>query len=136
MIFYSRLQHFALGIGGRLSPATDADSTDALRHEIEALRIRLDHRIGGVKISKVAESYIAFYDQWAEYDPFVTMPEPSNPWASDSIDFWEMERQTKDVPCRRVRRWAFSLKELLKDPAGREQFIKFLEKEFSAENLK
>jgi hypothetical protein len=43
---------------------------------------------------------------------------------------------SKDVPCRRVRRWAFSLKELLKDGAGREQFIKFLEKEFSAENLK
>ena len=42
----------------------------------------------------------------------------------------------KDVPCRRVRRWAFSLKELLRDHAGREQFIKFLEKEFSAENLK
>ena len=42
----------------------------------------------------------------------------------------------KDVPCRRVRRWAFSLKELLKDGAGRDQFIKFLEKEFSAENLK
>lgn len=35
-----------------------------------------------------------------------------------------------------MRRWAFSVKELLKDPAGREQFHKFLEKEFSAENLK
>lgn len=35
-----------------------------------------------------------------------------------------------------MRRWAFSLKELLKDAAGREQFFKFLEKEFSAENLK
>jgi hypothetical protein len=44
--------------------------------------------------------------------------------------------RSKDVPCRRVRRWAFSLKELLKDMAGREQFIKFLDKEFSAENLK
>ena len=28
------------------------------------------------------------------------------------------------------------MKELLRDPAGREQFHKFLEKEFSAENLK
>lgn len=47
-----------------------------------------------------------------------------------------MAKNSKDVPCRRVRRWAFSLKELLRDPAGREQFMKFLEKEFSAENLK
>ena len=35
-----------------------------------------------------------------------------------------------------MRKWGYSLKDLLKDPAGREQFIKFLEKEFSAENLK
>ncbi|UYV70541.1 RGS7 [Cordylochernes scorpioides] len=53
-----------------------------------------------------------------------------------SVEFWEIEKQTKDVPPRRVKRWAFSLKELLRDPAGREQFFKFLEKEFSAENLK
>jgi regulator of G-protein signaling len=87
-------------------------------------------------LSKVAESYCTFYEQWAEYDPFITLPEPSNPWVTDSTDFWELERQTRDVPCRRVRRWAFSVKELLRDPAGREQFYKFLEKEFSAENLK
>lgn len=122
--------------GGRLSPDQQTENPEILRREVESLRIRLDHRIGGVKISKVAEAYITFYDQWSEYDPFITLPEPSNPWSTDSTDFWEMERQTRDVPCRRVRRWAFSLKELLKDPAGREQFIKFLEKEFSAENIK
>lgn len=36
---------------------------------------------------------------------------------------------------RRVKRWAFSMRELLKDPMGREQFAKFLEKEYSCENL-
>ncbi|GBO31868.1 Regulator of G-protein signaling 7 [Araneus ventricosus] len=51
-----------------------------------------------------------------------------------TIPAWKI--RCKDIPARRVRRWAFSLKELLKDPAGREQFFKFLEKEFSAENLK
>lgn len=111
-------------------------SSDLLQKEVDSLRIRLEHRIGGVKLSKVAESYCTYSEQWAEYDSFITLPEPSNPWISDSIDFWEWERQTKDVPCRRVRRWAFSVKELLRDPAGREQFYKFLEKEFSAENLK
>ncbi|CAG2164641.1 unnamed protein product [Oppiella nova] len=134
--------HLACSVGGgRVSPVNEADKSEVLKREIDSLRLRLDHRIGGVKISKVAESYSTFYEQWAEYDPFITLPEPtkgmaSNPWISDSTDFWELERQTKDVPCRRVRRWAFSLKELLKDGAGREQFIKFLEKEFSAENLK
>ena len=41
------------------------------------LRLRLDHRIGGVKISKISESYRNFVEQWAEYDPFVTQLEPS-----------------------------------------------------------
>jgi regulator of G-protein signaling len=42
----------------------------------------------------------------------------------------------KEVSMKRVKRWGFSLRELLKDPAGREQFEKFLDKEFSGENLK
>jgi len=42
----------------------------------------------------------------------------------------------KDIPQRRVRRWSFSIQELVKDPAGRDHFLHFLEKEFSAENLK
>lgn len=37
---------------------------------------------------------------------------------------------------KRVKRWSFSLRELLNDPVGREQFTKFLDKEFSGENLK
>ncbi|VDI20539.1 regulator of G-protein signaling [Mytilus galloprovincialis] len=42
----------------------------------------------------------------------------------------------RDIPQRRVKRWAFSIEELLCDPAGKEQFSKFLDKEFSGENLK
>jgi len=42
----------------------------------------------------------------------------------------------KDIPQRRVKRWSFNVRELLKDAAGREHFRRFLEKEFSAENLK
>lgn len=43
---------------------------------------------------------------------------------------------SKDISLKRVKRWGFSLRELLKDPSGREQFAKFLDKEFSGENLK
>ena len=45
-------------------------------------------------------------------------------------------RNPRDIPQRRVKRWAFSIEELLCDPAGKEQFSKFLDKEFSGENLK
>lgn len=43
---------------------------------------------------------------------------------------------SKDVPLRRVKRWGFDLRELLNDPIGHDQFTKFLEKEYSGENLK
>ena len=46
------------------------------------------------------------------------------------VTFW------KEIQAKRVKRWAFSLQELLKDPVGKEHFTKFLEKEFSSENLK
>ncbi len=43
---------------------------------------------------------------------------------------------SKDIPQRRVRRWGFSIHELLKDIAGRDLFRRFLEKEYSCENLR
>lgn len=43
---------------------------------------------------------------------------------------------SKDIPQRRVRRWGFSIYELLRDPCGREMFRRFLEREFSSENLR
>uniref|UniRef100_A0A8C7I712 Regulator of G protein signaling 6 n=1 Tax=Oncorhynchus kisutch TaxID=8019 RepID=A0A8C7I712_ONCKI len=82
-------------------------------------RLQLDRHC--IKVSKVAESLMTYTEQYQEYDPFVVSPEPSNPW-------------TKPQPYR-VRKWGFSLEEALKDPAGRDQFLKFLESEFSSENL-
>lgn len=124
--------------GGRISPSvSEADlgnPVESTKKEIETLKSRLDRR--NVKVSKVAEQFVGYFEQYQEYDPFITSPESSNPWVSDSVEFWEMEKQTKDVPARRVRRWAFSLEELLRDTAGREQFLRFQEKEFNAENLK
>lgn len=82
------------GGGGRLSPVSESGKIELLKKEVEYLRIRLEHRIGGVKLSKVAETYCTYFDQWAEYDAFITPPEPSNPWITDSTDFWELDRQT------------------------------------------
>ncbi|XP_045482456.1 regulator of G-protein signaling 7 isoform X1 [Harmonia axyridis] len=109
-------------------------SVDILKKQVELLRARLDRR--NIKVSKAAESLIAYFEQYLEYDCFFVAPEYQNPWVSDNPELWEQEKIAKDISARRVKRWAFSLKELLQDPIGREHFIKFLDKEFSGENLK
>uniref|UniRef100_A0A3B5AEP4 Regulator of G-protein signaling 6-like n=1 Tax=Stegastes partitus TaxID=144197 RepID=A0A3B5AEP4_9TELE len=77
----------------------------------------------------------SYTEQYMEYDPFVTAPEPSNPWTSDDPSFWDLEA-SKEPSQQRVKKWGFSLEEALKDPAGQELFLKFLESEFSSENLR
>jgi regulator of G-protein signaling len=125
--------------GGCISPCiVETDQTtvslDNLRVEISQLTKLLDRR--RIKVSKVAESYISYFEQYSEYDAFITPPECFNPWLSDTTEFWEQETTLKDIPQRRVKRWSFSIQELVRDTAGREHFRHFLEKEFSAENLK
>lgn len=132
-------RHLKLGVaGGRISPSTSetdlASPTEAIKCHIAMLKQRLDRR--NIKVSKVAEACIGYFEQYVEYDPFFTAPELPNPWTSDNPEFWEQEKIAKDIPARRVKRWAFSLQELLQDPVGREHFVKFLDKEFSGENLK
>ncbi|XP_053622369.1 regulator of G-protein signaling 6 [Plodia interpunctella] len=108
---------------------------EAARRQLTMLRARIERR--NVKVSKVAEMFIAYCEQYAEYDAFLTPPEWPNPWISDTTELWEQEKQCKDpLPLRRVRRWSFGLRELLQDAAGRDHFAKFLSKEFSGENLK
>lgn len=57
---------------------------------------------------------------------------------ADSTELWELEKlgNVKEISARRVKRWSFSINELLKDPIGRDLFMKFLEKEYSSENLR
>lgn len=43
---------------------------------------------------------------------------------------------SKEPSQQRVKKWGFSLDEALKDPMGQELFLKFLESEFSSENLR
>lgn len=43
---------------------------------------------------------------------------------------------SKEPSQQRVKKWGFSLEEALKDPMGQELFLKFLESEFSSENLR
>ncbi|KAJ7410777.1 regulator of G-protein signaling 7 isoform X1 [Pitangus sulphuratus] len=107
--------------------------SDFLNQKIKHWQMQLDrHRL---KMSKVAESLLAYTEQYLEYDPFLVPPDPSNPWISDDTTFWELEA-SKEPGQQRVKRWGFGMDEALKDPVGREQFLKFLESEFSSENLR
>jgi len=109
---------------------------DQLCQEIEFLKHRIDRRC--LKTSKVCESFVSYFEQYAEFDPFFTPCEPSNPWLTDSTDLWELEKvaTAKEISSRRVKRWGFSINELLKDSIGRDYFWKFLDKEYSSENLR
>ncbi|KAF3841945.1 hypothetical protein F7725_023896 [Dissostichus mawsoni] len=114
------------------APEAKQPTEEELQEQIAFWQLQLDrHRL---KMSKVAESLLAYTEQYIEYDPFLTPPDPSNPWISDDATLWELEA-SKEPGQQRVKRWAFGIDEVLKDPVGREQFLKFLESEFSSENL-
>ncbi|XP_064421287.1 regulator of G-protein signaling 6 [Latimeria chalumnae] len=106
---------------------------DDLHKQISFLNLQIDRHC--LKMSKVAESLISYSEQYVEYDPLLTQPEPSNPWNTDDTTLWDLE-SSKDPSQQRVKRWGFSMDEVLKDPVGRDQFLRFLESEFSSENLR
>ncbi|XP_004922281.1 regulator of G-protein signaling 7-like [Bombyx mandarina] len=121
---------------GSTDPAVNIEQEiEAARKQLGMLRARMERR--NIRVSKVAETFVSYCEQYAEYDAFLTPPEWPNPWINYTTELWEQEKQSKDpLPLRRVRRWSFGLHELLQDPAGKEHFAKFLSKEFSGENLK
>uniref|UniRef100_A0A8D3DCK4 Regulator of G-protein signaling 11 n=1 Tax=Scophthalmus maximus TaxID=52904 RepID=A0A8D3DCK4_SCOMX len=74
--------------------------------------------------------------QYLSHDPIMQGCLPSNPWISDDTAHWTMNTEVVPIPSRlRVERWSFSFMELLNDAMGRREFMTYLEKEFSAENL-
>uniref|UniRef100_A0A671W7L3 Regulator of G protein signaling 6 n=1 Tax=Sparus aurata TaxID=8175 RepID=A0A671W7L3_SPAAU len=115
------------------SQPTRKPTKEDVQKEITFLNTQLDRHC--MKVSKVADSLMSYTEQFMEYDPFVAAIEPSNPWLSDDTAFWDLEA-SRDPSQQRVKKWGFSLEEALKDPAGRDQFLKFLESEFSSENLR
>nr|XP_033808513.1 regulator of G-protein signaling 6 isoform X4 [Geotrypetes seraphini] len=106
---------------------------DDVRKQISFLKVQIERHC--LKMSKVADSLIVYSEQYVEYDPFLTPADPSNPWISDDTTLWDLE-MSKEPSQQRVKRWGFSIDEILKDPVGRDQFLRFLESEFSSENLR
>lgn len=74
----------------RLAENDEVITIENLRKEKDFLRRRLERRY--VKTSKVSESYTNYFEQYIEFDPFITPPDPVNPWISDSTEFWDMEK--------------------------------------------
>uniref|UniRef100_A0A4W6EIH4 Regulator of G protein signaling 7 n=1 Tax=Lates calcarifer TaxID=8187 RepID=A0A4W6EIH4_LATCA len=100
------------------APEAKQPTEEELQEQITFWQLQLDrHRL---KMSKVAESLAI--------DLFI---EPLN----DVLHFC-VSSSSKEPGQQRVKRWAFGIDEVLKDPVGREQFLKFLESEFSSENLR
>ncbi|XP_075908129.1 regulator of G-protein signaling 7-like isoform X2 [Petromyzon marinus] len=115
------------------SPGGKPPTEDELRQQIKYLYMQLDRHC--LKMSKVTESLISYTEHYAEYDPLIVAPESSNPWVTDDTAIWDNDG-SKEPSQQRVRRWGFSIDEVLKDQLGREQFLTFLKSEFSSENLR
>ena len=37
-------------------------------------------------------SYVAYHEQYAEFDAFNTPADPTNPWVADSTEYWDQEK--------------------------------------------
>ena len=84
-------------------------------------------------MSKVCESVISYTSQHLQYDPQLNADQ-LNPWVNNDESYWAEDAE-RGITIKRASKWKFSFRELLKDPCGIEEFRKFLQKEFSAENL-
>ncbi|MEQ2256650.1 Regulator of G-protein signaling 7, partial [Ilyodon furcidens] len=70
-------------------PEAKQPTEQELQEQITFWQLQLDrHRL---KMSKVAESLLGYTEQYVEYDPCLTPPDPSNPWMSDDTTLWELE---------------------------------------------
>ncbi|XP_042878098.1 regulator of G-protein signaling 9-like isoform X4 [Penaeus japonicus] len=89
------------------------------------------------KVSQAGENLLTHYDTYAEYDPQLSFPLPSNPWITEENVYWILNSPKVDTLTeKRVRRWAISMEELLSDPTGKEEFTNYLRKEYCHENIR
>ncbi|XP_033745474.1 regulator of G-protein signaling 6-like [Pecten maximus] len=110
---------------------------DWYRQEITFLKKSMDRP--RMKFSKAFECYCTRWTQYHEYDPFLepSAAQPSNPWITDDPTMWELNKTLVPIPTElRVKKWSFSFYELVSDQTGLSEFEKYLEKEYSQENIR
>ncbi|MCP9257874.1 Rgs6 [Dirofilaria immitis] len=106
------------------------------QRELERLKFTLKTK-PWLKAMKASETMVSWCEQFHDYDPFISTPQPSNPWISDDTNLWVLNTDSVEVPTeRRVKRWGLSVQELVRDPIGRQVLETFLESEFSSENIR
>ncbi|XP_047988362.1 uncharacterized protein LOC125227975 isoform X2 [Leguminivora glycinivorella] len=116
-------------------PKAKKRTIQQITREIEHLNASLDRT--RVKTSIALEALMAYSETFTPYDPWLTPPQPSNPWISDDTLYWQINSPLVEVPSeKRVQRWALSIDELVSDPTGLQEFTSFLRKEYSHENIR
>lgn len=106
------------------------------RKKIQFFEQSLKNRVR-TKASQTLQSLCAYSEIYNEYDGLFGHCLPSNPWISEDTTMWDVSAPLVDQPTQlRVKRWSFSFRELLVDPTGVRELMKFCESEFSTENLK
>ncbi|CAF4918043.1 unnamed protein product, partial [Rotaria sp. Silwood1] len=103
--------------------------------QLEYLQQTLTNRVR-TKSSQTHQSLCAFAELFSDYDPFLGHCSPSNPWLTSDTERWTLMQPLVDYPTQlRVRRWSFNCRELLSDPTGVCEFMKFCKADFSTESL-
>jgi len=111
------------------------NNKELLREELEFLRSYLD--ISRVRTSQVAESLLDYTDTFVDYDPILVGVGPSNPWMTDDLSFWEINKPIPEVATKkRLERWAISLEDTVTDPLGVQELLAFMKKEYCHENMR
>jgi len=111
------------------------NNKDLLKEELEFLKQYL--KISRVKTGQVAESLLDYTDTFVDYDPLLLGVGPSNPWMSDDLTFWDINKPIPEVPTKkRVERWAISLEDTVTDPLGAQELLAFMKKEYCHENMR
>ncbi|XP_044753943.1 regulator of G-protein signaling 7 isoform X2 [Coccinella septempunctata] len=106
-----------------------------VKREVEFLKKSLTRT--RIKVSQALEGMIQYVETYAEYDALITPAQPSNPWVSEDLTFWQLNSPLVEVATeKRVRRWGLSMEELVSDPTGIQEFTIYLSKEFSHENIR
>jgi regulator of G-protein signaling len=114
----------------------NAKKDEFLKKKIAFLEQSIQNRVR-TKSSQTLGGICNFSEIYLDYDSMITPNSALNPWISGDTSIWDSSIGLVDQPnLLRVKRWAISFPELLSDPTGIREFMKFSETEFSTESLK
>ncbi|KAI4462239.1 G-protein gamma-like [Holotrichia oblita] len=131
----SSLEHCPVPTRCRNGNRTRKRTIEDCKREVEILKNSLSRT--RIKVSQALDGMVQHVDTYSEYDPIITGTQPSNPWVTEDLTFWQLNSPIVETPTeKRVRRWALSMEELVSDPTGLREFTAYLKKEYSHENIR